>query len=261
MIELTTSAVPDVLAPYIASIWTVCGSEADEHTERVFGTGNATLLIHCGNRFTNRSIGGEPTPQARFSVCGQVHQHRDVAASGPTDTIAISFSAVGLAAFTACPLWQLTDRTVDAAAVSLRLAQIATRVASAEPGGERIAVLIRELTSSCSNPETTAYRAVIAGMQLIAASGGRCRVWQIGAKLGIEERTLQRWFRRYIGLPPKRMCELTRIGAAIDRMRGSASLTEIAIDVGYYDHAQFSSAFRTFTGYTPQAFRGLACSA
>lgn len=260
MLELTTSAIPDVLAPYIASIWTVCGSGADDHTERVFGTGNATLLIHCGNRFTNRSIGRESAPQAEFSICGQLTEYRDVTASGHTDTIAISFSALGLAAFTACPLWQLTDRTVDAAAVSHRLAQTAARVATVEPGSDRIAALIRELMSSCSKPETTAYRAVTAAMQLIAASGGRCRVSQIGARLGIEERTLQRWFRRYIGLPPKRVCELTRIGAAIDRMQSSALLTEIALDVGYYDQAQFSSAFRTFTGYSPQTFRQLACS-
>lgn len=260
MIELTMSAVPQVLAPYVASIWTVRGSGANDHTERVFGTGNATLLIHCGDPFTNRSIGAEPTPQERFAVCGQVNRYRDVVAAGHTDTIAISFSTLGLAAFTACPLWQLTDRAVDAAAVSHRLAQTAARVASAEPGSDRVALLIRELTSSYSKPETAAYRAVTAGMQLIAASGGRCRVSQIGATLGIEERTLQRWFRRYIGLPPKRLCELARVTAAIDRMQSSASLTEIAVAVGYYDQAQFSSAFRTFTGYTPQQFRQLTCS-
>ncbi len=46
-----------------------------------------------------------------------------------------------------------------------------------------------------------------------------------------------------------------RLQAALERLGGGESLTEIALDVGYSSHSHFTAAFRELFGVTPSSFR------
>ena len=52
---------------------------------------------------------------------------------------------------------------------------------------------------------------------------------------------------------PKMFARVMRFGSAVDRLRRKehASLTELALDCGYYNQAHFDRDFRAFAGVTP----------
>jgi AraC-like DNA-binding protein len=66
-------------------------------------------------------------------------------------------------------------------------------------------------------------------------------------------RQLERQFKQEIGLSPKELINLERFTNAYSKLqtRSKESLSEIAWDCGYYDHAHMTNDFKRYTGKTP----------
>ena len=77
-------------------------------------------------------------------------------------------------------------------------------------------------------------------------------------RLLVSPRTLQRLALRYVGLPPAEMVRRRRLQEAAQRVRSdpAASLAEIAVDLGYADHAHLAREFCERLGFTPSTYRG-----
>ncbi len=73
-------------------------------------------------------------------------------------------------------------------------------------------------------------------------------------RLGLGDRQLERKFREWIGVGPKRFARLARFRAALQKMTAAPQRASAALDVGYYDQAHFIKDFRAFAGATPAAF-------
>jgi transcriptional regulator GlxA family with amidase domain len=60
-------------------------------------------------------------------------------------------------------------------------------------------------------------------------------------------------FQAEIGMTPKAIAQLLRFNRALRLLCQSArpSLSEMALDCGYYDQAHFNRDFRTYCGFTP----------
>lgn len=82
------------------------------------------------------------------------------------------------------------------------------------------------------------------------------RVEEIAALHHIAPRTLQRLFRRYVGVSPKWVLKRLRIHLAIERLTAlhPPTWTDLALDLGYYDHAHFIRDFRLVVGRSPAKF-------
>jgi AraC-like DNA-binding protein len=82
------------------------------------------------------------------------------------------------------------------------------------------------------------------------------RVEELAAGHGLSARTLQRLFRRYIGLGPKWVLQRYRLHEAAERMAAGEvdDLTRLALDLGYFDLPHFTHHFRRAVGRSPAAF-------
>lgn len=283
MVGIETVPVPKTLTRYIASIWSLCAGEDDTLVERVFGTGEPSLTIHCANPFVahvedppararaparpavaaqavaGRSGSRALDPQPRCAVCGQSRGFSDVAISGLTATISISFTAAGLRAFCAVPAEELRGRTVDGSLLSKTFRDMAVRVAGAPPGDERRRALYTSLERACMPPDDPGYTVADAMVREIRRAAPRLTISRIVEESGIGERTLQRLFADYVGLSPKALSIVARITHAARLLTEAESLTDVALAAGFYDHPQFTRTFKAATGYSPREFRALHC--
>ena len=65
-----------------------------------------------------------------------------------------------------------------------------------------------------------------------------------------------RLMKRFFGLTPSQFITKTRIATASRLLRETDhSVSDIALDCGFYDHSAFTRAFRAATGVTPTQFR------
>lgn len=86
------------------------------------------------------------------------------------------------------------------------------------------------------------------------------RVAAIARDHGVSERTLQRAFRRHVGVGPKWVLRRYRLHTAADRIgaEGADDLAGLAYELGYADQAHFANDFRRAIGLQPTAY-AVAC--
>jgi AraC-like DNA-binding protein len=84
----------------------------------------------------------------------------------------------------------------------------------------------------------------------------------LARRRSVSLRTNQREFLDYVGVSPKWVTQRYRVQAAIDALDEERTgqgehldLTQLALDLGYYDLAHFSRDFRAVTGYSPDKYR------
>ena len=78
----------------------------------------------------------------------------------------------------------------------------------------------------------------------------------LAAQAGVHPSYLARTFRRRHGCSVTDYVRRLRLEWAMRELqRDGRSISDVALDAGFYDHSHFSHAFRSFTGLTPAQFR------
>lgn len=88
----------------------------------------------------------------------------------------------------------------------------------------------------------------------IIHNAGITKVEQLVDQFGISKRTLQRWFNQYIGVSPKWVIRRYRMHEAIELLERGVDMTQLALDLGYFDQAHFSKDFKAAVGKSPKQY-------
>lgn len=96
---------------------------------------------------------------------------------------------------------------------------------------------------------------VFSAIRQVIASMGEERVDGLAEKVNLSRRQFERKFKEYSGFSPKLYSRIARFQAAIRQYRNNTrSLTEIALECGYYDQSHFIHDFKSFSGYHPRQY-------
>lgn len=93
-------------------------------------------------------------------------------------------------------------------------------------------------------------------LQNIADSSGDEKLGQLDSFFN--PRKIERQFKHYIGISPKRYQQLARVNRVMDQLRHEPNgmpLTDIAHHMGYSDQAHLSREFKAFNRITPKQYR------
>jgi AraC-like DNA-binding protein len=85
------------------------------------------------------------------------------------------------------------------------------------------------------------------------------KVEDVVQKIGINKRTLQRLFDRYVGVSPKGVIQRYRLHEAAESIsRGEASdWSALSLELGYYDQSHFIRDFKAIVGASPGTYASL----
>jgi len=88
---------------------------------------------------------------------------------------------------------------------------------------------------------------------LLEARGGRLRVDELAAEVGLHVRSLERLFLDQLGMTPKRMIRLVRLRQVLGALHSGAfrSLAELALACGYSDQPHLIRDFKGLTDRLP----------
>jgi AraC-like DNA-binding protein len=123
----------------------------------------------------------------------------------------------------------------DAAMIAAATRLLAPRLPAPDPQVERIGAILRT----------------------VEQTPGLTQVEELAAAAGLGMRSLQQLFSDYLGVSPKWVIRRFRLHEAADRLAGgeACDLAALALALGYFDQAHFTSDFRKLVGKTPGAYR------
>lgn len=207
-----------------------------------------------------------PPPVACVGI-GEMAPQWPFVANGPTSQ-AIQFGVTrsrvwglglqpaGWSKFVAEPANGLRDRTVDGSShrAFALFAPILDIVSSAGGDVDLIAGGINgHLMQHVGRP--VPHEVQILACQEALRDPDVANVTELGQRLGIGERSLERLCGRYFGFPPKLLLRRQRFLRSLAQfMLDPARTWSKAIDGQYYDQAQFVRDFRSFMGMTPSEY-------
>ena len=246
----------EALQPYFTAIYTTT-IECDP----------GTLVTDCLHpewaalRFTEG-----PPPIACIGT-GELKPQWPFVANGPTSKAieygvtrsriwGLGLQPAGWSKFVSQPANSLRDRTVDGSkheAFKL-FAPILGLVESAGGDADRIAVSINDFLMQHADRPVPQEAQILACQQALR-DPDVANVAELGERLGMSERSLERLCGRYFGFPPKLLLRRQRFLRSVAQFMFDPERSwSQALDGQYYDQAQFVRDFRSFMGMTPSEY-------
>ena len=174
--------------------------------------------------------------------------------SANAGVVLAAFRTGGAAAFLDEPLHELFGETapLDAFVQKSAIERTAERVAGAASHAERVAAMEQLLLEQFRAKSFD--RAMMAAVRAIDGAKGNVRIEELARALDLSRDRFEKRFRRAVGSSPKRFASLLRVKNAIELHRSGSSLTQAALEAGYFDQSHFIREFRLFTGASPGQF-------
>jgi AraC-like DNA-binding protein len=198
----------------------------------------------------------------RARVYGVGVARSDRVLSGSGRAFATKFRPGAFHPFLPMPMWRLTGGSLAIGeAFGAAGEELAAAVLAA--GEDRAQIALMEAFLRERAPERDEHLETIArSAALMLDEPGLTRVEDLTERLGVSTRTLQRLFRRYVGVSPKWMLQRYRLHEAAERLAdGRASdWARLALELGYFDQAHFIKDFKALVGASPAEYAA-ACAA
>lgn len=109
------------------------------------------------------------------------------------------------------------------------------------------------LKNAARNPDNR----VILATNLILKTNGNIKVKEIRERLHISERTLERQFKKEIGVAPTQFAKIIQFHSSVKILseKDYINLTDVSYKSGYTDQSHFIRSFKKYTGKTPKEFQ------
>lgn len=229
-----------LLSPYIDVYWRVRGEGNAGQAEKILPDGCVDIIYNFGDNFytDNTVMNYGKIYLVGTMTCSKLpNMHSGIRLFG------IRFKPGAFAAFFKyASLREITDRTVD---FEKQLAP--SRDLFAKHG---INYLNRFFLDKLSTPKHALFP-IIADIQ---RQHGNVVVEALAKKHFVTTRQLERQFNQYLGVSPKEFSSFTRFRYTYEKIRNNTrqqSLTDIALECGYHDHAHLTNEIKRFTGLPP----------
>jgi len=179
---------------------------------------------------------------------------QEIAGSGRV--FGVKFRPGGFGAFTGADVGAWTDRVLPLRAALGRDAdRLVADVLPLDTDPDRAAVADAFLLERLPGRDER-YDEVLDIVRAMQEDPALTSVELVARRHAMSERTLQRLFRRYVGVGPKWVLQRARLHDAVDRIDGgrAGDLAALALELGWFDQAHFTRDFTALVGQSPAAY-------
>jgi AraC-like DNA-binding protein len=241
----------ELLRPFIKTYMVI--ETGEELVNRVLpGTSLAIAFRYKGQVNYLNSNAAEVLPLSAIS--GLRRSVRLINYQPGAGNILVLFKEAGAAMFFKDALHELFEESIslDHFIGQQQLSLIEEQLAEAAGNSQRFAIIEKFLLSRLNLRQ--ADQLVAAAIERIYAVKGVVRIKDLAAALYISNDAFEKRFRRAVGASPKQFSSIVRMKTLIGKVRPEETLTQMALNAGYFDQAHFNKEFKLFTGQTPSGF-------
>jgi AraC-like DNA-binding protein len=250
-------APPAALREYVRYFWALehSGSSSEQPAFRTIADGSPGLIYQqtAGDGF--RDPAGKPWPA--LLLYGQSTRAGTAYAAGSFRLVGACFTPSAAHTVFGLQADELTDTCIDVRLLSPVGRHLTAQLDEAPTTAAQLdalaAYLLARLAATRPRPDASLHYAVA---QLVG-SQGRVPLRTLQDDLRLSERSFQRRFRQYVGVPPKLFARICRFQGSLSQLReaGYEKLSDLAFAHDYADQSHHIRAFKEFAGVSPQQYR------
>ena len=243
--------VHEGLSTWVEHYWTVAWElDGSGFVAEVVSHPSVHVTVESGDRprFGHRMPAG--------LVHGVITRRFSQELAGSGRVFGVKFRPGGFGAFTGADVGAWTDRVLPLAEAFGELSSAVTgAVLAAEEDDERAGLMDAFLLDRVPARDER-YDAVLAIVRDIQDDPTLTTVELAARRHALSQRTLQRLFRRYVGVGPKWVLQRARLHDAVDRIDTDRApdLATLALELGWFDQAHFTRDFTALVGQSPAAY-------
>ncbi|KPJ96415.1 MAG: hypothetical protein AMJ53_00755 [Gammaproteobacteria bacterium SG8_11] len=248
-------AIPK-LSRIIKSFWSIDNREdVTIKKEKIIPDGYTELIFHYGDSYKT-NINGVWQLQNKNLIAGQIKNYFFLENTGISKMFAIKFQPWVLAELFDFEMFQLTDKVIEVPTKLFEtlkpIKEIAVSSFSFDEKVKQIENWFVEYISTRNLEPSKGRKAV----ELIIEYKGRLELKEVLNKIGISERSLERYFKIHIGLSPKFYIRIIRFSYIFQLVQeDNIDWADVVFQAGFYDQSHFIKNFKEFTGEDPTKYK------
>jgi len=251
-IELKKYApIHPALKKLIKFYWIIQGSNELVFHGRLIPTNNIDLILNFSRPIQYRSQAKKDTfASAHFS--GIQNNYRIMAQKGQLDVVGISFHPTGFFPLIKVPLYEFANHMFSMENILPGFERKVERIGETASIPQRIFTL-EETLLDMMDLDLLPGKSFDLLMNGFLPYADEINIYDYCKAHSISQKTLERFFNKYIGTTPKAYLLITKFQRAMKSlMRGDFdSLTQLGYSLNYYDQTHFINSFKSFSGKTP----------
>ena len=253
--ELKTHAE---LTPYVQLVWMMQSEHEDDHAPKslIVPDGIVEIVIHYGDPWITTVAGGKRTVQPRSFAVSQMRKYIEIESNGRTGFVSVRFYPWGAYHFFDKPVHSFLDDTVDTETLWPAQNEELMKELGKAPGGADFAHVVQRFLQDRLTEYHKDDAALDEAVKLIRSAGGQLSIEEVGQRVDLSRKQLERKFTATVGTTPKTFARISRFLNICHHLDGhrDKTLTQLAYECGYFDQAHFIREFTAFSGFTPKAY-------
>lgn len=245
---------PASLSQFIDCYWVIESDDPSIHQQKIIPDGFPEIIFHYGDPY-RINISGEWKAQSSKLLAGQIRNHFLLENTGSSGMIGIKLKPEAVTALFGIHMESLTDAVADLDSV---LPGQFDPVSDFLLGKEHFSKKVDKLTAffeELVSSKEEADQSIQEVIRLIFEQNGVISISEMVEELSMNERKLERLFKKHIGLSPKFYSRIIRFNYIFKLIQEKTlSWSELAHLSGYYDQSHFIKNFQEFTGEDPSQY-------
>lgn len=230
------------LEPFVHSFWELKGAELDRQWERTFPDGCPGLVMNLGEPCITDN-GSVSMEFGKTYVVGVMTSFKDSFIDSNTHLLGVCLKPAAFSNFYKyAPQSELRDHTIEFdRSYSFNIDKIIK-----DPCG-----YLNQFFCDRDINKIGHLHSVLEDIQI---SNGRLNICELAKRNHVTLRQLERNFKTHIGVTPKEYSNIIRFQNALSLINSPSTkktLSDIAYECGFYDHAHLSNEIKQHTGLTP----------
>lgn len=241
------------LKPFIECYWWI-DSEGDMtiSEEKIIPDGFPEMIWHYEDSY-EVNISGEWKPQAKVLLAGQITNHFYLRNTGTSGMIGIKWKPDALSQLFDIEMTTLVDEVIELPTFLYQLFEPLKRLEPGHITEQSLTMLDEHLLNLIEFPKEVSP--ISKAISIIHSTQGKTDIEQLSEQLNMSSRTLERHFRKSVGLSPKFYSRIIRLNHVFEMVQsGNRDWADIVYQSGFYDQAHFIKNFKEFIGEDPSSY-------
>lgn len=243
-----------LLRDFIKSYWLIDSlGDVSSHEEKVVPDGYPEIIFHYKKPYYIK-IDKEWQLQEENLIAGQMRNHFYLRKEGDVGMFGITFQPWAISVLFNYSMNEYVDCVIGIKNEILQFFEPVLQLINSKKSNEELVQKVDNFLYTQLKGKSVLDVEEIDAVKYMIANNGEKSIKQVCEEFNLNERYLERYFKKHIGLSPKFYSRILRFSNIFRLVNENPNWMDVVYLGGFYDQSHFIKNFKEFTGEEPSNY-------